>query len=69
MRDRRGEVLFIDARNLGFMVDRTRKEFSDADITRIADNRCEYACRFGHYIDVYDISRAVEDGATLARLA
>ncbi len=36
-RDRRGEVLFIDARKLGYMVDRTRREFSDADIARIAD--------------------------------
>jgi type I restriction enzyme M protein len=35
LRDRRGEVLFIDARKLGHMVDRTRKEFSDADIERI----------------------------------
>jgi type I restriction enzyme M protein len=35
-RDRRGEVLFIDARKLGHMVDRTRKEFSDEDIARIA---------------------------------
>jgi type I restriction enzyme M protein len=35
LRDRRNEVLFIDARNLGHMVDRTRKEFSDADIGRI----------------------------------
>ncbi len=36
-RDRRGEVLFIDARKLGAMVDRTRREFSDEDIARIAD--------------------------------
>jgi type I restriction enzyme M protein len=36
-RDRRGEVLFIDARKLGALVDRTRKEFSDEDIARIAD--------------------------------
>ena len=36
-RDRRGEVLFIDARKLGSMVDRTRREFSDEDIARIAD--------------------------------
>ena len=36
-RDRRGEVLFIDARKLGHMVDRTRKEFSDDDVARIAD--------------------------------
>ncbi len=35
-RDRRGEVLFIDARKSGNMVDRTRKEFSDEDIARIA---------------------------------
>ena len=37
LRDRRGEVLFIDARKLGFMVDRTRKEFSAADVSKIAD--------------------------------
>jgi type I restriction enzyme M protein len=35
LRDRRGEILFIDARKLGHMVDRTRKEFSDVDIARI----------------------------------
>ena len=34
--DRRGEVLFIDARKLGHMVDRTRKEFANEDIARIA---------------------------------
>lgn len=34
-RDRRGHVLFIDARKLGHMVDRTRKELSDADVARI----------------------------------
>ena len=36
-RDRSGEVLFIDARKLGHMIDRTRKEFTDEDIARIAD--------------------------------
>jgi type I restriction enzyme M protein len=36
-RDRRGEVLFIDARKLGHMVDRTRKEFSDDDIEQITN--------------------------------
>lgn len=35
-RDRRGEVLFVDARRLGALVDRTRKEFSDRDIDKIA---------------------------------
>ena len=36
LRDRRGEVLFIDARKVGTMVDRTRKEFSDDDVAKIA---------------------------------
>ena len=35
-RDRRGEVLFIDARKLGRMVDRTHRELTDEDVTRIA---------------------------------
>ncbi|HSN42638.1 MAG TPA: N-6 DNA methylase, partial [Propionibacteriaceae bacterium] len=35
--DRRGQVLFIDARELGFMQDRAHRAFTDADIARIAD--------------------------------
>ena len=37
LRDRRGEILFIDARKLGVMVDRTHRELTDADIARIAE--------------------------------
>ena len=36
-RDRRGQMLFIDARKLGRMVDRTHRELTDEDIARIAD--------------------------------
>ena len=36
-RDRRGEILFIDARKLGPLVDRTHRELTDEDIKRIAD--------------------------------
>ena len=36
-RDRRGSVLFIDARKLGHMVDRAHSELSDEDIKKIAD--------------------------------
>ena len=36
-RDRRGEVLLVDARKLGRMVDRTHRELTDEDIARIAD--------------------------------
>jgi len=35
-RDRRGEVLFIDARMMGRMVDRTHRELTDEDIQKIA---------------------------------
>ncbi len=37
LRDRRGEILFIDSRKLGHMVDRTRRELSNEDIAKIAD--------------------------------
>ena len=36
-RDRRGEVLFIDARAMGRMTDRTHRELTPDDIARIAD--------------------------------
>jgi type I restriction enzyme M protein len=36
-RDRRGEVLFIDARGLGYMVSRVHKDLSADDIGRVAD--------------------------------
>jgi type I restriction enzyme M protein len=35
-RDRRGRVLFVDARKLGRMVDRTHRELTDEEIARIA---------------------------------
>lgn len=36
-RDRRGETLFIDARNLGFMKDRVLRDFTCDDIAKIAN--------------------------------
>jgi len=36
-RDRRNEVLFIDARNMGVLIDRVHRELSEEDIARIAD--------------------------------
>ena len=35
--DRQGETLFIDARKLGHMLDRTRRDLSKEDIARIAE--------------------------------
>jgi type I restriction enzyme M protein len=37
-RDRRGEILFIDARKMGRMVDRTHRELTDEDIKKIANS-------------------------------
>ena len=53
-RDRRGEILFIDARNLGVMIDRVHRELTDLDITRIASTY--HAWRgdegAGEYVDI-----------------
>ena len=53
-RDRCGETLFIDARKMGRMVDRTHRELTDEDIARIA--RTYHAWRgekeAGEYADV-----------------
>jgi type I restriction enzyme M protein len=53
-RDRRGQLLFIDAGKLGCMVDRTHRDLTDADIARIA--RTYHAWRgekdVGEYADV-----------------
>ena len=37
LRDRRGQVLFIDARKLGMLVDRTRRELTDEEVQKITD--------------------------------
>ncbi len=54
LRDRRGQVLFIDARKLGVLVDRTRRELTDEEIQKIAATY--YAWRgeegAGEYTDV-----------------
>ena len=53
-RNRRGHVLFIDARKLGRMVDRTHRELTDEDVARIA--RTYHAWRgekeAGEYADI-----------------
>jgi len=41
-RDRRGEILFIDASNLGYMIDRRNRAFADEDIARVADTYHEW---------------------------
>ena len=54
LRDRRGHVLFIDARKLGVLVDRTRRELTDEEIQKIADTYHAWRGedRAGEYADV-----------------
>jgi len=63
-RDRRGEVLFIDARKLGRMMDRTHRELTEEDIARIADTyhawrgEADTIERVGEYEDVLGFCKA-----------
>lgn len=58
-RDRRGEILFIDARKLGVMVDRTRREFVPEDIAKIADTYHSWRNKDGGYEDVPGFCKSV----------
>jgi type I restriction enzyme M protein len=53
-RDRKGEILFIDARQMGEMVTRTVRELSEEDISRIAGtyNAWRGESEEGTYVDV-----------------
>ena len=53
-RDRRGETLFVDARKMGQMVDRTHRDLSAEDISRVADTYHAWrgARNAGEYADV-----------------
>ena len=46
------KVLFIDARDLGKMVDRTTKELTDADINKISDTYHNWKINNGKYQDI-----------------
>jgi len=50
-RNREDEILFIDARNLGEMVSRRNRDFSDEDIARIADTYHAWRTVDGDYED------------------
>ncbi|MEX0778103.1 MAG: class I SAM-dependent DNA methyltransferase [Balneolales bacterium] len=51
-RDRSGEILFIDARNLGHLINRRTKELSEEDISQITDTYHHWRNPDGNYEDV-----------------
>lgn len=51
-RDRSKEILFIDARNLGFLINRRTKELSAEDINKIADTYHNWRNKEGSYADI-----------------
>lgn len=59
LRDRRGEVLFVDGRKLGRMVSRTEKELASEDVSRIADTYHAWRGEGGEYADAAGFCRSV----------
>lgn len=51
-RNRSGEILFIDARHLGHLINRRTKELSEADINQIADTYHNWRNPDGNYQDI-----------------
>ena len=51
-RKRTGEILFIDASEMGHLVDRTHREFTDEDMQKIAKTYQEWRSKDGKYEDI-----------------
>lgn len=57
-RSREEEVLFVDARRLGHMVDRRHREFTDEDIAHITETYHNWRSKDGNYEDVQGFSKS-----------
>ena len=51
-RKRTGEILFIDASEVGFMADSTHREFTEEDVAKISNTYHEWRKRDGKYEDI-----------------
>jgi type I restriction enzyme M protein len=51
-RDRKGEILFIDARNLGYMINRRNRDLAKEDIEQIANTYHNWRNKKGDYKDI-----------------
>lgn len=57
--NRQGEILFIDARKMGYMADRTHRELSDEDIQKIAQVYHSWRGEGGEYKDIRGFCKSV----------
>ncbi len=59
-RDRRGEVLFIDARKMGVMIDRRHRELTEEEVKKISSVYHAWRGEGGKYEDVAGFCKAVK---------
>ncbi|MEJ7694754.1 N-6 DNA methylase, partial [Daejeonella sp.] len=66
-RERKNEILFIDARNMGFLVNRRNRDLAPEEIKQIADTYHNWRNKDGNYADVQGFckSASVEGVARL----
>lgn len=57
-KDRRGEVLFVDARNMGQMIDRRHRELTDEDVEKISSAYHAWRGEGGKYEDIKGFCKA-----------
>jgi len=60
LRNRQGEVLFIDARDMGAMVDRTHRKLTKEDIQKIASIYHAWRGELGEYADTKGLCKVVK---------
>ena len=58
-RERSGEILFIDARKLGYMADRTHREFTNEDLREISSIYHSWRGEGGEYEDISGVCKSV----------
>ncbi len=59
-RDRRGEILFVDARNMGIMIDRRHRELTDEEIAKIASTYHSWRGEGEKYKDIAGFCKAIK---------